>query len=41
MTGETNISALIKELTPTLNEGEYVFCTLKDADKVTRADTIC
>jgi hypothetical protein len=41
MTGETNISVLIKNLTPTLKKGEYVFCTLKDTDKVTREDTIC
>ena len=41
MKGETNISVLIKELTPTLKEGEYVFCTLKDVDSVSRADTIC
>ncbi|TAI49695.1 ACT domain-containing protein [Flagellimonas allohymeniacidonis] len=34
MTGETNISALIKEMNPILNEGEYVFCTVRDAGKI-------
>ena len=33
MTGETNISALVKGMTPNLNDGEYVFCTLKNANK--------
>jgi len=41
MTGETNISALAKGMSPTLKKGEYVFCTLKDADSITSEDTIC
>ncbi len=27
MSGETNIVSLLKNMTPKLNEGEYVFCT--------------
>jgi hypothetical protein len=28
MAGETNLTALLKTMSPTLNEGEYVFCTI-------------
>jgi len=34
MTGETNLSILIKTLHPVLNEGEYVFSCVKDLDNV-------
>jgi len=40
MKGETNISVLIKGMNPKLNNGEYVFSTLSDSNKVDRADTI-
>ncbi len=41
MNGETNISKLISGMSPKLNQGEYVFCTIKDVDKIDRKDTIC
>lgn len=41
MTGETNISKLIKGMTPKMNSGEYVFSTVKDINKINRKDTIC
>ncbi|WP_028889456.1 ACT domain-containing protein [Tenacibaculum ovolyticum] len=40
MTGETNISELIKGMTPKLNEGEYVFTTVTDLSKINRKDPI-
>ena len=40
MSGETNLSTLIKGMTPHLNEGAYVFCTVKDLSKIDRQDTI-
>ncbi|MGB4958318.1 MAG: ACT domain-containing protein [Saprospiraceae bacterium] len=41
MAGETNISKLIKNMTPKLNAGEYVFCTVDDITIIDRRDTIC
>lgn len=40
MAGETNLSELIKGMTPKLVEGEYVFSTIKDINKIDRKDTI-
>ena len=41
MSGEKNLSKLIKEMSPKLNKGDYVFCTLKSLDGIDRKDTIC
>ena len=41
MKGETNIKALLKNLKPELNKGEYVFVSVKDLDGIDRNDTIC
>jgi uncharacterized protein len=41
MAGETNLSELLKGMTPKLNYGEYVFCTVKDINKIDRESTIC
>jgi len=41
MSGEKNIEALIQGMTPKLNSGEYVFCTLQDVSNINRVDTIC
>ncbi len=41
MAGETNLSELIKRMTPQLHEGEFVFSTVRDIDKIDRKDTIC
>ena len=41
MAAETNLTQLIKGMTPQLNEGSYVFVTVKDLSKISRNDTIC
>jgi uncharacterized protein len=41
MAGETNLSELLKGMTPKLNNGEYVFCTVKDINMIDRESTIC
>ncbi len=41
MAGETNLTALVQGMTPKLNSGDYVFCTVKDISKINRNDTIC
>ena len=41
MNGETNISTLLNQMTPTQNVGEYVFATLKDVTMIHRNDTVC
>ncbi len=40
MAGETELAQLIKEMTPSLNKGDYVFTTIKDVSKINRNDTI-
>ena len=34
MAGETNLSELLKTMHPTLNEGDYVFCTIPTAQEI-------
>lgn len=41
MAGETNLSELIKGMSPVLNKGEYVFCSIGDLSIVDRNDTVC
>lgn len=41
MAGEDNLSQLIKGMTPKLNDGEFVFVTVKDFNKIDRDITIC
>ena len=41
MSGEIDLTNLLKGMTPVLNEGDYVFVTVKDLDKIGRNDTIC
>tara|TARA_R110002073_G_scaffold139232_2_gene289241 strand:+ start:18513 stop:18908 length:396 start_codon:yes stop_codon:yes gene_type:complete len=41
MAGITKLSELVKGMTPQLNEGDYVYCTVSDLSKIDRKDTIC
>ncbi|WP_167608630.1 ACT domain-containing protein [Maribellus sediminis] len=41
MSGETNLAELLKGMHPKLNEGEYIFSTLKDVSRIDRNDTLC
>lgn len=41
MKAETDLSKLIEGMTPKLNDGAYVFVTLKDVVQIDRNDTIC
>lgn len=41
MAGETDLSKLIKGMTPKLHVGEYVFSTINDIGRINRNDTIC
>lgn len=40
MQGETDLSRLVKGMTPKLHEGAYVFVTLENLSKVKREDTL-
>jgi uncharacterized protein len=40
-TGITDLDTLLKTMTPVLNEGDYVFCTLPDLSAISPADIIC
>ena len=41
MSGETNLKKLVQEMKPVLNDGEFVFVSLKDVNRIKREDTIC
>ncbi len=41
MAGETNLSALLKGMSPKLNEGEYIFSALASLNGINRKDTLC
>lgn len=41
MAGEKEINKLIKGMTPRLNDGEYVFLTIKELSEIDRSATIC
>jgi len=41
MKGEKDIMTLVKEMTPLLNKGEYVFSTVKNFSNIDRNHTIC
>jgi uncharacterized protein len=40
MTGETNLSALLKTMNPQLNEGDYVFCAVEDLKNINLNDML-
>jgi len=40
MSGETDIRTLLKNMTPVLNDGEYVFCTIDDPGKLNQNDLV-
>jgi hypothetical protein len=41
MNGETNINTLIKNMTPALNPGEYVFCQTADIANIDVNEMVC
>jgi hypothetical protein len=41
MIGEADLSKLLKEMSPKLNSGEYVFSTINDLGEINHNDTIC
>lgn len=41
MAGETNLARLIKGMSPKLNDGEYVFVTVKDVHNIDTDIAIC
>jgi hypothetical protein len=40
MTEEKDLSKLLKTMTPVLNGGEYVFCTIKDLSEIDQSEII-
>lgn len=41
MAGVTNLSKLVKNMTPELHTGIYIFATVKDITNIDRSKTIC
>ncbi len=41
MSGEKDLKQLIKTMTPFLHEGEFVFCTLEDINKIDIKQVTC
>jgi len=41
LNGKENLIRLVQAMTPRLNSGTYVFVTVKDANNISRSDTIC
>lgn len=41
MPGKTDLNILLKEMTPRLNKGSYVFATVKATADISREDIIC
>lgn len=39
--GEKDLNILVKNMSPHLNEGTFVFVSLKNIDHISRKDTIC
>jgi hypothetical protein len=40
MVGETDLNKLLKTLSPSLNEGSYVFATIEDINLIPRGDVL-
>lgn len=40
MSGETNLNILLKNMTPILNEGDYVYCSVPATNSVDTADIL-
>lgn len=40
MTGETSLNTLLRSMSPELNDGDYVFCTLADASLLNGAEVL-
>ena len=41
MTGEKNLSLLLKNMKPTLYPDAYIFASMSNVDHIKRADTLC
>jgi hypothetical protein len=39
-TGETNLNTLLKNMTPVLNEGDYVYCTATSLNNINTDDIV-